>query len=260
MVRVVAIFLVALSLAAPARAQSALCLAAIRLAEAEAGIPAGLLLAIARVESGRRDAAGGRPEPWPWTVNAEGRGSFYPSREEAVAAVRTAQAAGMRLIDTGCMQVNLRHHPDAFTSLEDAFDPLSNVRYAARFLAALQQRAGSWEIAAGHYHSQTPERAEGYRARVLAAWADERANPTATPPGPLLAARPAGPVPTVSLANGAEAVAVAMAPPGLAGRGLDSYRAAAIVVPGRTSQQVAQAQAQAQLQPARPRVPGRLLF
>jgi hypothetical protein len=255
MSRLIAVLFLLLLAAAPARAQSALCLGAIRQAEAEAGIPAGLLLAIGRVESGRREPGGSRAEPWPWTINAEGRGSFYPSREEAIAAVRAAQAGGARLIDTGCMQVNLRHHPDAFASLEEAFDPLANARYAARFLGALQQRAGSWEIAAGHYHSQTPERAEGYRARVLAAWAEERANPTAVPPA-MLAARPAGPPAAFSFANGAANVAVVAAPPGSTGRGLDAYRAAAIPIAGRASQQLAQARPVAEP----PRPAGRRLF
>ena len=30
---------------------------------------------------------------------------------------------GVRLMDVGCMQVNLQMHPDAFPSLDAAFDP-----------------------------------------------------------------------------------------------------------------------------------------
>ena len=40
-------------------------------------VPPRLLFAIARVESGRRDPATGGTHPWPWTINAEGRGSFF---------------------------------------------------------------------------------------------------------------------------------------------------------------------------------------
>ena len=100
--------------AAPADgiAPGQLCRAAIALAEREANLPARLMAAIARVESGRRDPASGTTEPWPWTINAEGRGSFYPDKAAAIAAVRALQAQGVRSIDIGCMQVNLRHHPE----------------------------------------------------------------------------------------------------------------------------------------------------
>ena len=134
-----------------------LCRAAIAAVEREAGLPPRLLAAMARVESGRRDPDTGWFHPWPWTLNAEGRGSFFPTKAAAVAAVQGLQAQGVRSIDVGCMQINLRHHPNAFASLEEAFDPTSNARYAARFLRDLQAARGDWMRSASHYHSQTPE-------------------------------------------------------------------------------------------------------
>ncbi len=71
--------------------------------------------------------------------------------------MRSLQAQGVRSIDVGCMQINLRHHPNAFADLEEAFDPVSNARYAARFLKDLQATRGDWMRSASHYHSQTPE-------------------------------------------------------------------------------------------------------
>ncbi len=59
---------------------------------------------------------------------------------KAVAAMR---AAGMQSIDVGCMQINLRAHPAAFASIDDAFDPAANADYAARFLRDLLQRPAS---------------------------------------------------------------------------------------------------------------------
>nr|WP_314070272.1 lytic transglycosylase domain-containing protein [uncultured Roseococcus sp.] len=205
----------------PARAQApdpmAQCRAAIALAEREVQIPAGLLQAIARVESGRRHPESGLFGPWPWTLNAEGRGQFFPTREAAIAAVRDMQNRGVRIIDVGCMQVNLHHHPRAFASLEEAFDPGANARYAARFLTELQSSRGDWMVAAGHYHSQTPELAQAYRARVQAAWPAEQARALA-----------AGPP---SLFNGAERAPTLMALS--RGRGLEAYRAAPIPITGR---------------------------
>ena len=130
-------------------------------------MPAGLPLSIARVESGRLDSATGRARPWPWTINAAGTGSFYASKEEAIAAVQSLRARGVHSIDVGCMQVNLRYHPQAFASLEDAFDPHVNARYAVRFLTALYRQTGNWVQATAYYHSQTQDLGEEYARKVL---------------------------------------------------------------------------------------------
>jgi hypothetical protein len=146
------------------------CLDAIRVAEREHTLPPGLLEAIGRTESGRTDPLTGRFAPWPWTINAEGQGQFFATKAEAIAAVQALQARGIRVIDVGCMQVNLFHHGEAFASLDHAFDPATNARYAATFLRRLNQTRNDWELAAAHYHSTTPERADAYRLKVLANW------------------------------------------------------------------------------------------
>jgi hypothetical protein len=192
-----------------------------------------LLAAIARVESGRRDPATGAVEPWPWTINAEGRGSFFPDKAAAIAAVRSLQAQGVRSIDIGCMQINLRYHPNAFASLEEAFDPLANARYAARFLNELKSTRADWMAAAAAYHSQTPEYAEPYRARIAAAWSQEQSRPAPAPQVALPLFRPSQPGGGFMLSNGADRTPVlANANPG-SGRGLAAYRAAPIPLAGR---------------------------
>jgi|GEM_PF-5008748 len=97
---------------------SSVCKTAVQAAEQQAGIPPRLLDAISRVESGRRDPNGSATVAWPWTVNAAGKGYFYESKDEAIAAVRDFQAHGIVSIDVGCMQINLHHHPDAFFRLK----------------------------------------------------------------------------------------------------------------------------------------------
>ncbi|MDO9711369.1 lytic transglycosylase domain-containing protein [Paracraurococcus lichenis] len=226
-----------LLLAAPlARAQAPepgqLCRAAIAQAERERGLPPRLLAAIGRVESGRRDPQTGALHPWPWAINAEGRGSFFPDKAAAIAAVRALQAQGVRSIDVGCLQVNLRHHPNAFASLEEAFDPLANARYAARFLGELQAARGDWLQAAAHYHSQTPGFAEPYRARVAAAWLAEQGLPAPAAAPAMLATAPVPGGGGGMLDNGAGRAAVLPAAGG-GGRGLEAYRAAPIPLAGR---------------------------
>ncbi|MGH7067315.1 MAG: transglycosylase SLT domain-containing protein [Acetobacteraceae bacterium] len=147
-----------------------LCRAAIVSAEQNFAIPTGLLGAIGQVESGRRDPLTGAYLPWPWTVDADGDGHFYPSKQAAIAAVQGFQASGIQSIDVGCMQVNLLHHPHAFASLDQAFDPASNAAYAASFLSELHSETGSWPVAAAFYHSTTPALASTYERQVMAAW------------------------------------------------------------------------------------------
>jgi len=153
-----------------------LCQQAIESAGRAHAVPAGLMAAIGRVESGRQDPVTGALHPWPWTVDAEGQGTFYDSKDQAIAAVRALQARGVRSIDVGCMQVNLMFHPAAFASLEEAFDPRANALYAAHFLNALHAGSHDWSGAIGAYHSQTQALGDDYRRRVLALWQDPSAN------------------------------------------------------------------------------------
>lgn len=149
--------------AAPAKRDDPkdVCLNAILEAEQAYGIPGNLLAAIGFQEAGR--VVDGRMVIWPWTINAEGAGFRFDSRGEAVARVRRLKTQGIVSIDTGCLQINQRWHPDAFPTLEAAFDPAHNADYAARFLSRLRAQLGSWRAAAAAYHSRTPE----YAARYL---------------------------------------------------------------------------------------------
>ena len=150
-----------------APAEAADCHAALHDAERRHATPPGLLARIALVESGRLPAGEAAPRAWPWTINAGGQGSHFNTKADAVAGVRQAMARGVRLIDVGCMQVNLQMHPGAFRTLEEAFDPVANADYAARYLSRMHAEAGGdWDVAVGYYHSHTPVLASAYRARI----------------------------------------------------------------------------------------------
>ena len=145
------------------------CELAANAAEQAQGLPADLLTAIGRVESGRR-GPDGRVAPWPWSVNAAGQGYYLNSLAEAVNLVRSLQDRGIRSIDVGCFQVNLMFHPAAFASLEEGFDPAANAREAAAFLRQLRGFAQGWEEAVGRYHSADPSLGLPYMRQVLASW------------------------------------------------------------------------------------------
>jgi hypothetical protein len=165
-------------------------------AEQAAGLPPGLLLAIGRVESGRWDPARGRVTAWPWAINAAGKGQWFETSDMAAGTVRALLDSGTRSIDVGCFQISLLYHPTAFASLDQAFDPDANARYAARFLLTLFGRTGSWEAAVEAYHSADPTLGFAYRRQVFSTWA-------AAPPLPAIAvaipamARPAPPIPQI---------------------------------------------------------------
>ena len=139
-------------------------------AERQFALPPKLLQTIGIVESGRVDPASGRVAPWPWSINVAGTDHVFASKADAIAAVREAQQAGTQSIDVGCMQINLLHHPDAFASLDEAFDPAANTSYGARFLSALYRETGNWPQAAALYHSRSQEIGASYETRVMAIW------------------------------------------------------------------------------------------
>ncbi len=140
-----------------------LCERAAQEAAQQEGVPLSVLTAIALTESGRKQ--GGRFRAWPWTVNMEGAGRWFDSRDEALRFALSDFDRGARSFDVGCFQINYKWHGENFASIEEMFDPIANARYAARFLRTLYAEQGSWEGAAGAYHSRTPEFADRYAAR-----------------------------------------------------------------------------------------------
>lgn len=173
-----------------ARATPENCEGAAEVAATEFGVPVDLLRAVTLAETGRLQD--GALRPWPWAVNQAGHGQWFDTRQAAETYVRIAVETGARNIDVGCFQLNYRWHAAAFTSVSEMFDPLRNARYAASFLLKLYQELGDWRLAAGAYHSRTPDRAERYSARVetlrlgLPDMAPPLVRPTATNRFPLL--------------------------------------------------------------------------
>lgn len=127
------------------------------------GVPLDVLRAISLTETGRSSGAG--LQPWPWTVNMEGRGHWFATLDEARSYVFRHFKNGARSFDVGCFQINYRWHGHAFRSIDDMFDPRINAQYAAEFLLDLYQEFGNWSDAAGAYHSRTPKFAKKYIAR-----------------------------------------------------------------------------------------------
>ena len=111
------------------------------------GVPLGMLYAVGLTETGRGDSLR------PYALNIEGRASYDDDKAAALRRFESARAAGRKLIDVGCMQINHHFHARQFASVEEMFEPAANVDYAARFLKALMAREGSWTMAVARYHA-----------------------------------------------------------------------------------------------------------
>jgi len=130
-------------------------------------IPASILYAIALQES--RPPNGlieGIDKPWPWTLNCAGQGYYFPSRQAAFNAASDFISSGTSC-DIGLMQISWVWHKQRFHSLNEAFDPVTNIRAGSDYLKELYDKSGSWEYAVGAYHSPSdPIKAKQYREKV----------------------------------------------------------------------------------------------
>ena len=146
------------------------CVSAIRRYEEQYGIPGQLLHSIAIVESGRWDQSAKRIYPWPWTVNVEGKPYFFDTKRNAVNFVSLQLQKGKRNIDVGCNQISLYHHGENFLNIDQAFNPIANSKYAAKFLKTHFSNTKDWQSAVGRYHSFTPHLAKIYTSKVFSRW------------------------------------------------------------------------------------------
>ncbi|KZL17757.1 Transglycosylase SLT domain protein [Pseudovibrio axinellae] len=110
-------------------------------------VPLGILYAVGLTETGRKNSL------HPYALNIEGKAYFADTASEALAAIKRSRNRGVKLIDVGCMQINIHYHLDKFSGLKAMLDPAQNVKYAARFLSELKQREKSWTMAVARYHA-----------------------------------------------------------------------------------------------------------
>jgi len=129
-------------------------------AEIQNKIPKGLLVAIAKVESGHREYA----------INVGGRSIYTDSLATAVSIAKSKINAGTTNIDLGVMQLNYRWHGDQFASLEEMLTPEKNIKYAASLLKTLYDLHRNWQKAIRHYHSANIEHSRKYSRKVAMVW------------------------------------------------------------------------------------------
>ena len=146
---------------------------AYRDAAAMKGIPPAILFSVALGESGTL-LQRGDILPWPWTLNINGQGYFYRTREAAYIALKNA-IDKKQTVDIGLGQVNWQSHHarlanDAWLALEPEF----NLQLAASILREHFLSSKHWWIAVGRYHSPGQKPAQILRASRYASGIKKR--------------------------------------------------------------------------------------
>ncbi len=130
-------------------------------------LPQDSLHAIALQESGLPHPEHKKLIPWPWAINVAGKSHYLMNKAQAVRFVKKKLSEGVQNIDVGCMQINLKYHGQYFSSIEHAFDPQSNISYAAYFLNQQFQQTQDWTVAIAHYHSKQNKLGSRYSQLVF---------------------------------------------------------------------------------------------
>ena len=123
-------------------------------------IPQGLLMAIAKVESNCR----------PYAVSSGRQARYFDSLSAAVRFAEQARGQGRRNVSVGCMQLHFSSHRRSFENAYQMLHPEFNIGYAARMVASLYRRYGSWERAVRAYNCGSPHRARHYWSKVARFW------------------------------------------------------------------------------------------
>jgi hypothetical protein len=132
------------------------------------GLDPYILYAVALVESAKVTKRVAKP--WPWALNRQGRPFIPASVAEAKAILGGSLAKGVRSIDVGLMQVNVRWQGHRVRQPEDLLDPATNLRVGADILAeSIGSAPGNLVLGIGRYHAGFQDEARAYRygRRVL---------------------------------------------------------------------------------------------
>lgn len=138
-------------LTAPAALARSIAPPAYEWAARAAQVPASVLLAVAREESGM--PIRGRWIPWPWTLNVAAVPYRFASQAEACAALKRAlRSIPSRRIDVGLGQIDIGYYGGRIASPCDLLNPYLNLLLAARILSAFHRAGEDWMLAVGRYH------------------------------------------------------------------------------------------------------------
>ncbi|MDX2049724.1 MAG: transglycosylase SLT domain-containing protein [Rickettsiaceae bacterium] len=148
-------------------AESSKCIMHFAKYEKQYDIPKDLLYSISLRETGKKHTEANKTIVWPWTLNIDGKGYYFNNKFEAIKFAKKAISEGVKNIDVGCMQINMKYHKNNFRSLAHAIEPKFNIAFGAKFLRDQYDRLGSWKQAVAAYHSSDAEKGSKYLSGVL---------------------------------------------------------------------------------------------
>ena len=128
-------------------------------------IPKNLLYSISVHETGRPHSSNLKVS-WPWTIHNAGKPYYFNTKLQAINFAKKLIKHKNENFDIGIMQINYKHHKNAFSSIQASFDPKTNIEYGAKFLSNKYKKYGSWQSAISHYHSATPLKGKEYLRKV----------------------------------------------------------------------------------------------
>lgn len=109
----------------------------------------------------------GKIQPWPWTLNVNGRPLFFSSKAQALEVAEYHIVKGA-WVDLGFGQVSWNYHHDKFSSVAQALEPSTNIRAACSILNKGFSKHSDTRTAVAYYHrNQLGERAFKYADKVL---------------------------------------------------------------------------------------------
>ena len=126
------------------------------------GVPAPLLYAMSKAESGL--LKNNQFQPWPWTLNVAGRAQRFDDRQSMFEGLMAALGTGEMMIDVGPMQINWYWQFGELGSPWRITDPAVNIKIGAQILKTHYDRSGDWWDAVGRYHRP----ADGPNDRLIA--------------------------------------------------------------------------------------------
>lgn len=146
-------------------------------AEQKLGIPSGMLVAIALVESGQDGA------PHPFAMSVQGRPYYARNVSDAARHLRDHRGQLRSNTYVGCMQLSVATYRGEFQPLEKIVEPRDNVFYAGQLLVRFHGEEGNWKTALTRYNGSSGRRAQAYvckSGRACPNWT--RRAPSCSPP------------------------------------------------------------------------------
>jgi len=129
-------------------------------AEQKLGIPSGMLVAIALVESGQDGA------PHPFAMSVQGRPYYARNVSDAARHLRDHRGQLRSNTYVGCMQLSVASHRGEFQPLEKIVEPRDNVFYAGQLLVRFHGEEGNWKTALTRYNGSSGRRAQAYVCKI----------------------------------------------------------------------------------------------